>query len=266
MFVDDRRQVIRPAEQRQTGQIVVPRFRLGVDEADEIQTVFGMAKQLAGDALTDIAGAEDERVLVVERTSAAERTCDAACESDEHDRGAPQHDGVRHGRISKTGQLQRGEHEPRSDRDQVEDADDVVGRRVVRALLILVVQVIETRDCDPHGKRDDGRNDGAPIEPRAGQADYEKREGEPYDVGDDEHATNEPAAPSPSTGRDRSGSLQASSFEERNDSLSRRHATAPPVCPDNLFRSHHVKEWGFQSSRSRPDPKTVPNGLRYPFG
>ena len=170
MLVDDRRQVIRRAEQRQAGQIVVPHLRLGVDEADEIQTVFGMAQQLAGDALPDVAGAEDERVLLVERTPAAERACDRARESDEHDRRAPQHDGVRHGRVGKPGQFERGEHEPCPDRDEVEDADDVVSRRVVRALLVLVVQVIETRDRDPHGSETTDammmlRSSPAPVRP-----------------------------------------------------------------------------------------------------
>ena len=128
----------------------------------------------------------------------------------------------------------------------MEDTDDVVGRRVVCALLVLVVQAIETRDRDPYGKRDDGRDDRAPVEPRTGQADDEEREREPHDVGDDKHAPNEPAAAACATRRDRSGLVDVSVSEERYDSLSRRHAAAPPVDPDSLLHSHHVKAWGFQ--------------------
>ena len=157
--------------------------------------------------------------------------------------------------------FERSEHEPGPDRDEVEDADDVVGRRVVRALLVLVVEVIEARDRDPERERDDGGDDGAPVEPGAGQADDEEREREPHDVGDDEHAPNEPAAAASATGRDRSRLVGASVSEERYDSSPDATPRLPPSDPDSLLRSHHVKAWGFRLGRSRPDPKTVPDGL-----
>ena len=42
-----------------------------------------------------------------------------------------------------------GEEEPAADRDQVEDPDEVVGGRVVGALLVEVVEAVELRDDHP---------------------------------------------------------------------------------------------------------------------
>ena len=48
----------------------------------------------------------------------------------------------------------REEH-PDADRDQVEHADDVVGRRVIRSLLVAVVEAVELRRDDPGGQADE---------------------------------------------------------------------------------------------------------------
>ena len=48
-----------------------------------------------------------------------------------------------------------GVEDPGADGDEVEHADDVVGRRVIRALLVAVVEAVELRGDDPGGEADD---------------------------------------------------------------------------------------------------------------
>ncbi len=47
------------------------------------------------------------------------------------------------------------EDEPGARRDEVEDADKVLERRVVGPLLVVVVEAVELRAHDPEGKRGD---------------------------------------------------------------------------------------------------------------
>ena len=95
-----------------------------------------------------------------------------------------------------------GEEEPASDRDQVEDPDEIVGGRVVGALLVVVVEAVELGDDDP------GRQAQAEDEQLDLRADHvvlnglaedeggcEESEGQPDEVGDHEHSPHEPAAP-----------------------------------------------------------------------
>ena len=107
-------------------------LRPRVDEADEVEAVLGVAQELARDALADVARADDDRVLQVERVPAADRARDRAGEHDEEDREDPEADRLPEARVGEAGDAQHDERHPGPDRDDVEDADDVVGGRVVR--------------------------------------------------------------------------------------------------------------------------------------
>src|SRR5205823_913344 len=77
------------------------------------------------------------------------------------------------------------EEEPHADRHQLEYTGEVVGRGMVRPLLVLVIQAIELRDQDPHRERRDEAEvlvagadlvTGRPLPP-AGQAPNDKMVG-----------------------------------------------------------------------------------------
>ena len=59
---DDLRQLRRPAEDVEVRKPVDPLPRVLVHEADDVDPVLGMLQELPGDALSDVAGADDERV------------------------------------------------------------------------------------------------------------------------------------------------------------------------------------------------------------
>ena len=93
------------------------------------------------------------------------------------------------------------EHQERPDGDEVEDADDVVDRRVVGALLVPVVEPVDLRGDDPDRERQQEEVDleaerhaarGLP----AGDEVRDEEGGEQADdVREQERAADEPAAP-----------------------------------------------------------------------
>ena len=74
------RELVDAAEQREIADVVAPLLRLRVDEADEPDPVLGMLLELAGDQLADVAGADDDRVLHVDRAAARNRPAAARAE------------------------------------------------------------------------------------------------------------------------------------------------------------------------------------------
>ena len=108
----------------------LPRLRLGVDEADEVDAVLGVLEQLARHELADVAGADDDRVLEVgDAAPAPEARATERADGDEHDRERPEarSTSTRSGAASPD-QPRADEEEPDADRDQVEDAAEVVRR------------------------------------------------------------------------------------------------------------------------------------------
>ena len=94
-----------------------------------------------------------------------------------------------------------GVEQPGADRDEVEDADDVVGRRVVGALLVAVVEAVELRRDDPERQRREEdrpprRADVATAGRRAGYSRLrdEEREQQPDEVGGEQHPAHQPTA------------------------------------------------------------------------
>ena len=75
--LDDLGEALRAAEDGQVlGQVAAPGLRLPVDESDDVEPVLRVLDQLAGDQLTDLAGAQDQRVLDVGAGSLAQAAGD----------------------------------------------------------------------------------------------------------------------------------------------------------------------------------------------
>src|SRR5207253_2328635 len=86
------------------------------------------------------------------------------------------------------------EQEPGPDRDQMEDTDEVVRRRVMRALFVLVVEPIEARDDDPHREAPERGHDELPVRSEQ-ETDDGERGGETDEVREHEHAPDQPPSP-----------------------------------------------------------------------
>ncbi len=120
-----------------------------VDEAQDVQAVLRMARELQGDAAADLAGADDHRVLDIGVTPPARSPGERPTQRDQHGRGEPEAHEARHRGVDHTGDLRQDEEQPGADRDQVEHAHHVVDRRVVGPLLVAAVQVVEAGPDDP---------------------------------------------------------------------------------------------------------------------
>ena len=110
---------------------------------------------------------------------------------------------VRSGWVTR-GEPGAGKEDPRADRDEVEDADDVVGRRVVRSLLVAVVEAVELGGDDPAGQADDEEDeelgdigvDAVDDARRAAISSHDEGREQPDEVRDEERPAYEPAATS----------------------------------------------------------------------
>ena len=127
--------------------------RLGVDEADEVDPVLGVLEQLARDELADVAGADDDGVLEV-RGLRRQQRCGRRREPSVTNAIASAQ------KVDELGEVRARRrrrattpttNEPGADRDEVEDADEVVERRVVGPLLVVVVEPVELRDTSQSG-------------------------------------------------------------------------------------------------------------------
>ena len=124
---DQRRQVLGSPEQGEITESRVPLARARIDEAHDVGSVLGVVEQLAGDELAHLAGADDHGVLAVAAVPLAERAGDGAKQRDEADRARPEEQQARNVRVRQARQPGEHEDEPGTNRDEHEDADEVVG-------------------------------------------------------------------------------------------------------------------------------------------
>ena len=178
------------------GQVAAPGLRLPVDESDDVQPVLRVLDQLAGDQLTDLASAQDQRVLDVGAGPAAEATRDRPHHGQEADRERPEGDQRIDAGAARARQARGDQQHPYSDRHQVEDLHHVVGGRVVGALLVGAVQALELGDHQPARQRaaedhhllGGAEGAGASPEERGDQV----RQAESEQVGDHQAAWHQP--------------------------------------------------------------------------
>ena len=68
---------------------------------------------------------------------------------DEYDSSQPEDDEPRQRRVRQAGEMRDREERPGSDRDDLEDAEDVVHRGVIASLLVPVVEGMCSREKNP---------------------------------------------------------------------------------------------------------------------
>ena len=150
---DDLGQAVGRPDEREVLELGPARPRVRVDEADEVDAVLRVLEELPRRELADVAGADDDRVLEVERTAPGDRAREPAGRRHEDDGEQPEEDEPRHVRARAAGEPRGDEERPRAERDELEDADDLVDRRVVDVLLVAVVQPVELGRDDPERQR-----------------------------------------------------------------------------------------------------------------
>ena len=197
-LLDDLQQLLRPAEHVEPVEAGRLRLRRLVDEADELDAVLRVVHDLAREPLADVTSPDDDRPLRVRRAAPEPRPRAHAAEGDEHDRQDPRCQlgrGIQR-RVEPDGEA--SVEQQRSDGDELQDADEVIGRRVVGALGVGPVEVVQRRDGDPGGK---AREQQAELERRGRAADrsereqgHEERPRNREQIGGDERAPNERSA------------------------------------------------------------------------
>ena len=102
---DHRREPLDTAEQRQVLETLSALLRLGVDEADQVDPVFGMDKELLREQLADVAGTDDDRVLDVGHVSPCKRSRHRAADADERDCEGPEDEELLRARMRDIAQM-----------------------------------------------------------------------------------------------------------------------------------------------------------------
>ena len=137
--------------------------------------------------LSDVAGADDDGVLH-ERWACAASARRASASVTKAMRESPED----HGCARRVSALTRprGTEKPEAPTvTDVEHADDVVGGRVARALLVVVVEAVELREHDAHD-----RPERIPRRLDAHRLGHGDPDDDPQHVGDQQHAAHQPAA------------------------------------------------------------------------
>ncbi len=122
-----------------------------------------MLQELARDRLPDVSRAEDQRVLQIPGASSGHGTCCGSRRDDKDDRGRPEDDQLRRGRIRDARQVTRERGGSRADRHHVEDGGELVGCGVIGAFLVLVVEPVGLRHQDPERQGKDEAGDLADL-------------------------------------------------------------------------------------------------------
>ena len=199
MLRDELLEPVQPAENKDVVCLRPAGPRLGVDETEQVEAILGMLSDLAGDELPDVACTEHDRSHGVRARTAAQRASHRAGCRDERDREQPEDDEPLRLRRGEPCQPRQHLEEPRSERDDDEDADELVHGRVVGALLVPLVVALQLREHQPHRQRQEEEEDLAARLDAIGRRhglEAERRDGEcecdPQCVRRYERTPNEP--------------------------------------------------------------------------
>jgi len=202
-FAYEARQVVGASEDLQLLQIAPLVLRPRVDEPDQPHAVFGMLEELSADHLADRSCADDDGVLDIGREPTGEGTRAAPRQRHRHDREQPERRKLLLIRVGEAGHPGEREEPPGADRDKMEHAGDLVDRRVVGPLVVVVVEPVELRPDHPDRERA-GEDEGLEARPdtrdqpglaRESKLGRAERDAQPDHIGDREHSANEPPAP-----------------------------------------------------------------------
>ena len=164
------------------------RLRVGVDEADEVDAVLRVLQDLARDQLADVAGADDDRILLVRDAAADDATRDRAVRRHDEPGDRPEDDD--RAEVDRRAESCRErDQEEGADRADVEHADQVADGRVVRLLLIAVVQPVELRE-----HQNQRRDQHVPRRSLGDQRGNGDADDDADEIGQEQGAPDEPAA------------------------------------------------------------------------
>ena len=177
-------------------KVRAPSLRLVVDEAHEVDAVFGVLEQLARDELANVPGADDDGVLDIGEGSPGRDARHGAAGRDEQDPENPEEQHLRDARLHETS---REPEDERAQRHEEEHAREVVERRVIRQELVAVVQAEELRRHYPDRQRgqedpefDPGLEGAVPLDATDGDTCEQEGKREPCQIGEQEYTSKKP--------------------------------------------------------------------------
>ena len=193
-LTDELRETLEWSEHRQVLEARTAIAWRVVHEADQVDSVLRVMEELPGNELADVAGADDDRVLEVHQPLSDARPHGGAADDQQRDRNQPEDDHAAGRRSRKTEEPRDGDERPRSGRDELEDTDEVVHRRVIGSDVVAVIEAEDLRRDHPRRKgceQDEDLYSGRKGRERAGQREGES---EPDHVRDEEQSPHQPAA------------------------------------------------------------------------
>ena len=176
-----------------------------VHEADQADPVLAVVDQLESKLLTDVARADDHRVLCVAGQMPAEGSSDGAERRDQEQGQQPEDREPSQDGLHEVCRDPEEREDPDSDRDAAKHTDDVVDRRMIGPLLVPVVEALEpeqehpARDGEEECQVLEARGDPVPrvSDGRHERARENEGECEPHDVGDEQRPPYEGSPPIP---------------------------------------------------------------------
>ena len=181
-----------------------------VDEPDDVEAVAPVLPHLLGKQACDVARADDQHVLNVCRLTPSHKAEADAEERDEPDRQSPEHDEPVERGMRETGDVGSDENDPRADGHDLQHAEEVVHRGVIRSFLVSVVETVEPSKQYPNGKARQEQNElplwddrVGPCRPGHEPLGYDEGRHEPDDVRQQQQAPHQPPATRPPPRRPR---------------------------------------------------------------
>ena len=208
-------------------QLVALLERLVVDDAEQPDAVLGMQQVLARDQLAR-RGRRRRRPRSGRRTELRRTMLRPIARPTVMNRIArrPEKRRLLQVGMGDAGEPGSGKEDPGADGDEVEDADDVVGRRVIRSLLVAVVEAVELGRDHPRRQADheeDEQLGDVGVDPVEDVAERDLRDDERSDQPDE---VRDRAAPGGRASRGSAGALPERSPAQRPRSGVRRCVAA----------------------------------------
>ena len=168
-----------------------------VDKTDDSEAVLGMLGDLRREEAGHVTRADDDHVLDVGGVSPADNADQGAEQEHEEDREEPEEDQACQRRVAEARDLGDHDNAPRPQRHHLEDAEQIVDSRVVRALLITIVEPLYVGEQHPERQAQHEQNELPACRDRVEDGRRrrqdqreDKRRREPDDVGHEEQATH----------------------------------------------------------------------------
>ncbi len=195
----ERGETVEATERLDAVDVCTLALRVGVDEAEQLEPVLGVLLDLPGNELSDVTAADHDHTLVVARQPTSEPTCNRTTEGDQRDCQKPIHREALHLGRREPRDHGRRRHEPRAERDHLQDAEQLVDGGVIGALLVPIVEPVQLEEQNPDGERQREEERLGNERDRRGIADSDecRRKDECDDhtchVGDDERTSDGPS-------------------------------------------------------------------------